>query len=231
MIIGDDASGRIPALILGNFIKKVSEIRGAIRPNIIFIPGKLEMESWWGKMLGSVKSKPKQHDELDEYMSSHGASKEKKILIVTNTVQSGFSLKGLLNLLKQAGYGCDIATIGIEHPIIKQADRYENLRGVDVISGGYHTNHRDWHQNTPRIYEKESNKYTGVYKNPGDKVSKTLKSSALPDGVYIEDVNPENVNIHESRQEIQDSVNRSRDDVKVAVDHLIDWYESQKREE
>ena len=97
LIIGDDASGRIPALILGSFIQKVSEQKGLRRPNIIFIPGKLEMESWPGKMLSSVKLNQKQSEELDEYMSSHGASKEKKILIVTDTRSSRQEIQESIN--------------------------------------------------------------------------------------------------------------------------------------
>ena len=233
LIIGDDASGRIPTLILGNFIKKVSEQKGLDRPNIIFIPGKLEMEreSYWRKIFGLENtSKTKQAEELDEYILGQGASKEKRILVITDTIKTGDSLKTLVNLLRRAGYVCDIATIGIEPVIIGQGMR-ASLKGVDIIFGKYRDKSRKENENTPLIYRKESEKLTGVYKRPGDKTSKTLKSSALPEGVDLEDVNPESINTHSSRQEIQDSINKARKDASVVTDHLIDWYNSQEQNE
>lgn len=228
LIIGDDASGRIPAIILGNFIIKISEQRNLEKPNIIFIPGKLKSEEFnWRKVFGlRSTSKRKQYEKLDEYVSSHGASKERKILIVTDTVKSGDSLKTLVGLLKRAGYRCDIATIGIETPMIGRGIK-ESLVGTDIISGEYRIKDRDRNQNTPLIYEHESRKLTGVYKIPGDKVSKPIKLSALPEGINPEDVNPEDLNIDSSRQEIQGFINQAREDANIIVDHLVDWYKSQ----
>lgn len=220
LVIGDDASGRIPALILGNFIGKVSEQKGQQKPNIIFIPGKLKMESngFFNETINLGKKK--QHQELGEYISKQGVSKDKIILIVTDTIQSGFSLKTMIQLLKRAGYRCDIAMIGIEQPMIGRIERNKNLSGADIFSGEYSSSEYDSH--TPLIYGRED--LSGVYKNPGDKVSKTLKSSALPEGTSPEDVNPESINTDSSRQEIQESINQSRKDANIVVDHLVDWY-------
>ena len=230
LIIGDDASGRIPAIILGNFVKRISEARGLVNPDIIFIPGKLDngLQSFLDKILNR-KNTSKQQEELDEYVSNQGAIKEKRILIITDTIQSGYSLKTLVDLLNRAGYNCDIATIGMETPIVGQGMK-ESLKGIDIFSGEYLNKSRKDNQNTPLIYREESRKFTGVYKKPGDKVSKTLKSLALPEGVNPEDVNPESINIYSSRREIQDSINQSRKDANIVVEHLIDWYESQKQE-
>lgn len=234
LIIGDDASGRIPTLILGNFIKKISEQKGLNKPNIIFIPGKLEMESesFWGKIFSSKNiSASQQQEELDEYISNRGGNKEKKILIVTDTVKYGDSLKTLLSLLKEMGFTCDIATIGVETGKADISGRDRNLQNFEVISGEYKTRDREWYPNTPLIYKDESRKLTGVYKIPGDKVSKTLKSSALPEGIYPEDVNPESIKIDSSRKEIQKAINQAREDVGIVTDRLVNWYESLKDEE
>src|SRR3989344_7993797 len=91
LIIGDDASGRIPTLILGNFIKKVSEQVGLAKPNIIFIPGRLR-----ARILG----RDKDTKELEEHVGSFGASKDKRVLIITDTVLTGNSLKTLVTVLK-----------------------------------------------------------------------------------------------------------------------------------
>ena len=134
LIIGDDASGRIPAIILGNFVKRISEARGLVNPDIIFIPGKLDngLQSFLDKILNR-KNTSKQQEELDEYVSSRGAIKESKILIVTDTLQSGYSLKTLVDLLNRAGYNCDIATIGMETPIVGQGMK-ESLKGIDILN-------------------------------------------------------------------------------------------------
>ncbi|MBI4158249.1 MAG: phosphoribosyltransferase [Candidatus Yanofskybacteria bacterium] len=216
LIIGDDASGRIPTLILGNFIKNISEKKGLDKPNIIFIPGKLNY------FFHRRRSR-----ELDKYISEYGATKERRILVVTDTIQSGGSLETLVKLLKKSGHSCDIATIGVEFPDDYEKKRFENLGTTEIISGEYQKGDSYFYPNTPGVYKSESK---GVYKKPRYKVSKTLKSAALPEGINPEDVNPESINTRSSRQEIQESINKSRKDTSVVVDHLIDWYESQKQE-
>ena len=211
LIIGDDASGRIPTLILGNFIKNISEKKGLDKLNIVFIPGKLNY------FFHRERSR-----ELDKYISGYGATKERRILIVTDTIQSGGSLETLVKLLKKSGHSCDIATIGIEFPDEYDDERFENLGTTEVISGEYQRG-ASYHLHIPEVYYKS--KSSGVYKRPGDKVSKTRKSAALP-----EVVNSESIKTRSSRQEIQESINKSRKDANVVVEHLIDWYESQKQE-
>lgn len=215
LIIGDDASGRIPAIILGNFIKKVSEERGISGPDVIFIPGRLKMESEfsWRRIFGLENAlKIKQYEELDDYISSYGASKEKKILIITDTVKSGDSLKTLVDLLNGAGYSCDIATIGIETPMIGQGAK-QSLRGTDIISGEYREKNRDSNQNTPLIYDHKE--LSGVKKIPGNHVSEPIKKRLFH---------------QEDRNRIQGQINKSREDANVVIDHLLDWYKALENE-
>ena len=136
LVIGDDVSGRIPALIIGNFIRKVAEQKGQEKPNIIFIPGKLEQRKL-KDILSRIIGKPTQKEELEGHIIKFGANKDKRILIVTDTIQSGFSFKTLIDLLKRSGYNCDVATIGIEDPLIGKKQRFDNLNGANIISGVY----------------------------------------------------------------------------------------------
>lgn len=76
LIIGDDASARIPTRILGDFIREISRIRGHHQPNIIFMPGKLK-----GGWL-----EPSRQEQFEEYVLKFGAVPDKKILIITDTV-------------------------------------------------------------------------------------------------------------------------------------------------
>ncbi|MDP3697704.1 MAG: 16S rRNA (cytidine(1402)-2'-O)-methyltransferase [Candidatus Taylorbacteria bacterium] len=202
LIIGDDASGRIPALILGNFIRNVMEAKGMAKPNIIFIPGSIAKK--FDDVTGEEAKK-----ELGEHIKEWGAVKDKRILIITDTVISGMSLKLLVELLKDMGYICDIATIGLEQPIRSFIERKINLGNTKIISGKFDKGEDSSYRHTPNLYS--SHKLSGVYKVRGDHVSTSLKS-----GYHDE----------EDRQRIQDRVNQSRDDGKILTDQLVDWYES-----
>lgn len=217
LIIGDDASGRIPTLILGNFIKTISEQRGLNKPNIIFIPGKL-MGPIFGFSSESMRKK------LENHIGKFGATEEKRILIVTDTILSGGSLEILVKLLKKSGYICDIATIGIEkEPIDIEAPprdleypetetREDILRGVEIISGEYN-GEDNLHPNTPKIYREKT--LSGVTKKAGQTKSTTLK--------YAESDEDE-------KGMIQDQINQAREDANVVTQHLIEWYKSQSYE-
>ncbi len=215
LIIGDDASGRIPTLILGNFIQKVSEQRGLVRPNIIFIPGKL-----MGPILGfggdSMRKK------LENHISKFGATEEKRVLIVTDAILSGGSLETLVKLLKKSGYICDIATIGIEEePIdieappkdLEYLETHESkLSGAEIISGEYESGDRIY-PNTPKIYRQRT--LSGVIKKAGQTRSKTIKSEESDE---------------EEKRWIQSQINQARKDAGVVTDHLINWYKSTQNE-
>ena len=162
LVIGDDASGRIPARIIGGFIRKVSEQRGMEKPNIIFIPGKLSI------------SEAESISILEDHLEKYGATKDKKILIVTDTVKSGESLGALVQLIKKLGYGCEIATIGLEKPILGISDRLHNLRSTKIISGRFRNIDNGSH--TPQIYRSNSR---GVSKRTGYWVSNREENQSL----------------------------------------------------
>src|SRR3989338_2608702 len=156
LIIGDDASGRIPTLILGNFIKKVSEQKGQERPNIIFIPGKLSDFAY--DSMGEFKI----------HLEKWGFREGKRILIVTDTILSGESLEILVKLIKRLGHDCDIATIGLERPISGMVERKLNLGITEIVSGKYKNKNDKKIPHTPQIYKSD---YSGVSKSAGDWVS------------------------------------------------------------
>jgi len=70
VIIGDDASGRIPALILDNVIKSVYQDKGYTKPKTIFFAGSKEMMGLGGE--GFVKKKEK----IFQYLNSLNVKKE-----------------------------------------------------------------------------------------------------------------------------------------------------------
>ena len=222
LIIGDDAGGRIPTLILGGFIQKISENEARQKPSLIFIPGKQALKGGLeGRPLlkkiferrGLLKLREVQERELNDHLIKYGATKDKKILIVTDTVKSGHSLKTLTTLLRSLGYNYEIATIGIEPSPINKNSFREALGGADIFSGAYYSKEKKEDRHTPRIYSQEGEKYTGVRKFEGDRSSIALKRLFSPD---------------ESPEEIQEAINQSRHDSSFVVDRLVEWYQGQK---
>jgi len=208
LIIGDDASGRIPTRILGDFIRDISKIKGHYQPNIIFIPGR-KFNS-----LGSDSKESMFQKQFEQYISKFGAVSSKKILVITDTVYSGESLIKLANLIKNAGYVLEIATIGqeFEGPLGRPdslAD--ENLEGIEIISGEFQAKKEQEEKtgwaHTPMIYANK--KMSGVYKTSGQ-----LKSERLIDkhGSGLE------------RDQVQYEVERSRKNAKIMTNKLVDWY-------
>lgn len=204
LVIGDDASGRIPALILGEFLKEIYKINGLSEPDTIFIPGKLketELPTLLKKLLQQfLRLKSKESAILEEHLHKHRAEPGDKILIVTDTVYSGNSLKVLVGLLKELGYICDIATIGLEKPDYREAQelRDKNLGDTEIISGEYETDTPDYLPNTPKVWRNKE--ISGVKKTPGQTKSIPIRKK-------------------------QELINQSREDAKVMAKRLVRWYE------
>lgn len=208
LIIGDDASGRIPTLILGNFIKTISEQKSLNKPNIIFIPGKLMRPIL--NFESGMRSKRK---KLEEHINKFGAAKDKRVLMVTDTVLTGGSLKILVTLLHELGFTCDIATIGVETEEKDLVNRDLNLQHSEIISGEYQNKNRGF-PHTPGIYREKA--LSGVTKKAG----KTWSTAIVKSGEYD----------WEEKEVIQSQINQAREDAGVLTDHLINWYQSLKNE-
>ena len=209
IIIGDDASGRIPTLILGGFIKKISKLKNLPEPNIIFIPGKLnETEDF----LVAKEKKLKLQKHLFEY----GVKRDDRILIVTEAIASGRSLGVLSHLLKAVGFEVDIATMGIESPenSFYQQAREKNLGNSNIILGNYSRKEPVGQSHTPLVYS-QGKIINGIYKISGDLKSITKKSQFR--NYFSEKASTK-------EKEIQEKINQSRAEINILVDKLVDWY-------
>ena len=102
-IIGDDASGRIPALIIGKFLNSYNAKHGLGKVETLFLAGS-----------GSKPKREVAHfikgDDIKSYLETRDL--EKDVLIVTDTISSGNSLKPLTLALKRMGKKYDIASVG-----------------------------------------------------------------------------------------------------------------------
>jgi len=199
LIIGDDVSGRIPALILGGFIKKIAKAKNVRDPELIFIPGKLEDNANLGK-------------QLQDYISKYGVGAGDNILLITESIESGATLNVLLKKLVKLGYECDVATMGIEHESDEyhQKRREYTLSGTHVISGEFHRSDNEvlyWvNRHTPHVFREKD--MSGVEKYKGGPVSKVIR--------------PTNTKTKEK-------INKSRTEAGILVDKLVKWYSSQDK--
>lgn len=104
LVIGDDASGRLPALILGGAMREIARKRGVREPEVRFVAGTRSYDPT------SDKAKK---EKIKAYIG--GLKKTipalRKVLVVTDIISTGASLEPLVHSIVEAGLLCDIATI------------------------------------------------------------------------------------------------------------------------
>jgi hypothetical protein len=124
VIVGDDASGRIPTLVLRKFIAESYKRDGVEPPETFFYAAglrndeKLTLEVY-EKIYNDFKKK---------------AKKDGKALIVTEYIFKGRSIGGLVDAVKKAGMDCDVAALTIHNEGIYKRGQ-ENLKNIDVYYG------------------------------------------------------------------------------------------------
>lgn len=195
LIIGDDASGRIPTIIFSRFIKKICEIKNLPKPGIIFVPGHPNLEK--------AKRFLEKANGLEEYVRKFGGTTKKRILIITEVVASGASLVGLTNFLRKKGIDLDIATLGI-NPEFGGSIYHLNKMTPYIISGEYIRGRAEYQTGVPRISGQIN--ISGVEK----KRNYDIKSRRAV--------------VDEWGDDIRSDVSQARADAKQMADELVEWY-------
>ncbi len=101
VIVGDDTSGRIPALILSKAVNTWNRDHGLPRIPVVFVPG---------------TNKEEYQDALRQAFSKRlhllkKVDRSTRALIVTEGITSGHSIASIGNLLKEAGFSWDVAAL------------------------------------------------------------------------------------------------------------------------
>jgi len=137
VIIGDDASGRIPALMMGDILKAIYVQNGFPPPLIRFIAGSTGLRHSKASSALNKKSAvsgqiSRIHADVMDERSSQG-----KVMIVTEAISSGSSVDVLVEALKGKGWDRDIATVGIEphYTTIEDLGRVWDARVVAGMTG------------------------------------------------------------------------------------------------
>ncbi len=108
LIFGDDASGRIPTMILRDVINRVYHDRGQKIPYTAFVAGSRFIDE---AHIPEKTEKLVQH--IKKIVEWNDASE--RALVVTDTIGTGLSLKALFDALKDNGIEYDIATTNMVH--------------------------------------------------------------------------------------------------------------------
>lgn len=210
VIVGDDASGRVPALIFDKVIKGAYQENNHEQPQTLFFAGSRVTHGSLGK---GEKFEKKKFAANFLKRGLLGKKLKGKALIVTDTIETGGSLESIAGGLKEAGIEFDIATICMlsdrtqeEFPAVKE--ELERKLGGEVYYGYAGSE-------VPQIFAKHN--LSGVYKDP-------RKPFAEPSPILKE----RKWGVAENRF-LKPAHIEAREDVKVLAEDLLEWYKSQRK--
>src|SRR3989344_3347988 len=133
-IIGDDASGRIPTIILANVVKSVYELKNHPLPVVRFLAGSTGLNEEKEEVIsGKTERLMQQVEKIRHTVTQH--SEPKKVLVVTDIIETGESIRTLLKALDQNDWSADVASIGgSDKTAIQTLSNHWRTR---VICGGW----------------------------------------------------------------------------------------------
>lgn len=100
IVLGEDASGRIPTLAIGEALSEIYKKRNKKPPETRFFAS----EDDWVKTSDYI-------DRLRAYVEKLKPDPDKKILVCTESVQTGGTINPLLDLLLERGVKFDLAIV------------------------------------------------------------------------------------------------------------------------
>lgn len=200
LIVGGDASGRIPALIFTKVIREIYRNKGFDIPQTLttFIAGgergnnpeekrseiKAHIENnYVGDNLGQIDISI--IDKIKSILGMPISRYNGRVLIIEDTICSGISIKPVTDTLRSMNVDYDIVSMGLDAWDHKRVELKKKLGGEI-----YHAIN-----DTPDIYGKNS--LAGVRKNRGDL---------------------------SSEPNISERSNKAREDVQMVADELTIWY-------
>lgn len=177
IILGDDASGRIPTIIFGNVLSSIYLEKDSKVPQIRFIPAHPEI--------------PKQPLDNEVKKISRKMEMSGKVLIVTDTILFGGHLRPVAEALKNNNLKFDIASIGIEGGAPRNKVEDLEKEWDCKIAWGM--------EGTPSIYYNKS--LSGVFKEDRDTISRSRKRREMRYGIANYKARKEQKDINMARQD------------------------------
>lgn len=199
-IIGDDASGRIPALILNKVIKQIYSEKDYSAPSSLFISGSHPHNLEVHQKEQKIKT-----DKIIQHLKNVWRDQlpSKKILLVTEVIASGYTLKPICDALKAMGVNFEIATIGF-HPVSgtykidEMKEKIESYLGTKITYGMF---------GTPELYDRKA--LSGVKKNPKEVLAK--RSDIALFGLL-------------KSEKVKEAKKQARTEVENITKNVIKWY-------
>jgi adenine/guanine phosphoribosyltransferase-like PRPP-binding protein len=145
-IVGDDTSGRIPTLAVRRFANKICQERRGSNLPTFFIKGE-KME----KMMDS-----KSVDGLMEVLKASNPE-NKKVLVVTDLVRTGWTIQSIGEVLEEAGIKFDVASLYTMH--LKENFRPKNIYGYPKVPSGTKIFIGEFYVGEPVFYGPEYKKH------------------------------------------------------------------------
>lgn len=172
LIIGEDTSGRIPALVFNKVLKAAYEKKGQPSPDILFMSG----IRWYNPQHDSDKEKG---ERFIDHIKDHVVTNEKKALVVTEYIKFGHSILPIVHALEAQGIPYDIAACVVAdvhneaHPRNKHHPRYAKEIADHLYYGidGEEVESMDPNSPLRRFAYNRTTELSGVARNQGDLLS------------------------------------------------------------
>lgn len=236
MLLGDDASGRIPTLILRGII---NERNRKLHPELRSSESEIKTRFVAG---GQLKNK----DVLKDVVKEIGSEVKKKVLVVTEYISSGRSMEKFSTALKELNIPFDIATLRSEFDAGESNfDKLSNkLKDVGEFLGvseprsefgnenikipqdsKFYYGEGTYNIDTPPLVYKDY-KMSGVKKGrPGDPYATPYKKHFLEK--YDKDLSADRLN--KESKEIQRTINLTRERISLLVKKTLEKVWRDKR--
>lgn len=168
-IIGDDASGRLPALLFSRLLGNIYEKDGIKKPETRFMAGSRDLVGQEAENKRKIIE-----DYLREQVLPEVAARKGKVLIVTDTIYSGKSLMPLVDALTALRIPCEVVTLQFVPGFAPKSTMEANL-GARIYAG--EDNDED-----PEIYGR--NDLSGVHKKAESLHAESNAHLPKEDGKY-----------------------------------------------
>ncbi|GEM_PF-2366837 len=162
-IIGDDASGRIPALIIGGIAKAVAKEHGKQPPQIVFFAG--------SRGLANEEKREEKIQTIATHLTKRLEENQlpPRVLLVTEYIDTGRGVLPLTEAFRRTGIEYDVASIIIGNSV-------ENLRNRLHMKPTERFVYSSQSASLPKVYS--DTQASGVVKNPIETYSRRLPSRA-----------------------------------------------------
>jgi len=140
IVVGDDISGRIPTLVIGELMKAINRENKLASPQVLFLPAGHGTPLRFRKINDSVQSAFNDYFKELSLVGKIDSSND-KVLIVTESIMDGISIENLVKLWGEKGFSCDVATLSsnIDPKLYSDPDSdcyRPGLDGIKIYDGG-----------------------------------------------------------------------------------------------